>query len=179
MTWRVVATIRCGVLLQMGGEVKVVVPEKTGCHAYIQGIRIEQPRTIPRWQTTRAGPGYNPAAEYDLELRFSVQDSRQAHQVGLQCLGEVVAALSFLASAPVEIVELRVITDSPGGAVRVVDSQGKVIGVRPTGSAGPEPAEDYTSMVFPDVHHEVQPTTVAMADTVFLGHGSRRGLSGR
>jgi hypothetical protein len=133
----------------MGGE--VVVPEKTERHAYIEGIRFQQPRTIGRWRTT-------PASEYDVELRLNVADAEQAHQVGLPCLGEVVAALSFLGSAPVEIVKVQVITDSPGGDVRVVDSLGKVIGVKPAGSGPPpEPGAEYTSIVFPELFHEVPP----------------------
>jgi hypothetical protein len=90
--------------------------------------------------------------------------------VGLPCLREVVAALSFLGSAPVEIIKVQVITDSPGGDVRVVDSLGKVIGVKPAGSGPPpDPGAEYTSIVFPELFHEVPPTAVAMADTVFLG----------
>jgi hypothetical protein len=168
MAWRVVATIRCGLLLQMGG--KAAVPEKTECHAYIEGIRIEQPRTIPRWQATPASPEYAPASEYDVELRLNVADAQQAWKVGVPSLREAAAALSFLGSAPVEIVKVHVITDSPAGGARVVDSQGKVTRVRPTRSGGePEPGEQYTSILYPEYKSEVPPTAVAMADTVFVG----------
>ena len=54
--------------------------------------------------------------------------------------------------------------------MRVVDPQGKVTGVRPTGSGGgPEPGENYASIFYPELKSKVPPTAVAMADTVFLG----------
>ena len=112
MSWRVVSTIRCGVMVGMGEA--ALEPGRSGRHTYIQGIRVEQPRTIPRWQATPASPEYAPASEYDVELRLNVADAQQAGDVGIPCLREVVAALSFLGSAPADIVKVH-ITNSPGG----------------------------------------------------------------
>jgi len=87
-----------------------------------------------------------------VDLPLSVADGEEARKVGLSCLGEVVAALSFLGSAPVEVVKVQ-ITDSPAGK--------------------PEACHEYTTIFLPEflpesVKAEVPPTKVPAAHTAFL-----------
>jgi hypothetical protein len=139
MAWRIASTIRCGVIIDMG---RVQVPAAASeQHRYIQAVRLERPRLVKGWRTT-------PAAEYDVDLPLSVAGSEEARKVGLSCLGEVVAALSFLGSAPVEVVNVG-ITDSPAGK--------------------PEALHEYTTIFLPEFFKgEIPPTKVPAAHAGFL-----------
>lgn len=143
MAWRIASTIRCGVIIDMG---RVQVPAAASeRHRYIQAVRLERPRLVKGWRTS-------PAAEYDVDLPLSVADGEEARKVGLSCLGEVVAALSFLGSAPVEVVKVA-ITDSPAGE--------------------PEACHEYTTIFLPEflpesVKAKVPPTKVPAAHAGFL-----------
>lgn len=161
MTWRVNSTIRSGVILRMG-EVQVPCAPRRR-HRYIESVDFERPRTVEGWRTT-------PAGEYDVEIRLKAGSAQEACEVGLSCLGEVVAALSFLGSAPVEIVNAAV-TDSPGGMMKVelVDSPGKTLDVNLTGSGGPEPGREYTAISFGEVFGGgVPPTALPAGHAAFL-----------
>jgi hypothetical protein len=144
------------------GEVQVPCAPP-GRHRYIESVDFERPRTVEGWRTT-------PAGEYDVEIRLNSGSAQEACEVGLSCLGEVVAALSFLGSAPVEIVNAAV-TDSPGGTMKVelVDSPGKTLDISLTGSAGPEPGREYTVISFGELFGGwVAPTALPAGHAAFL-----------
>lgn len=139
MAWRIASTIRCGVIVDMGHVQVPAAPP--GRHRYIQAIRLKRPRLVKGWRTTVA-------SEYDVDLPLSVAAGEEARRVGLSCLGEVVAALSFLGSAPVEVVKAE-ITDSPAGE--------------------PEACHEYTTIFLPEFFKaEVPSTRLPAAHTGFL-----------
>jgi len=162
MAWRVAATVRCGFI---AGKGKMQIqPAQPECHLYIEEVRFERPRTVEGWRTMIA-------SEFDVDIRLAVGSLEEARRVGLPCLSEVSASLSFLGSAPVEILKAS-ITDSPPGhfPAELVDSPGRKLDVRLTDSeAQLESGREYTTILYPEFFEpQVPPTEVAAADLGFL-----------
>jgi hypothetical protein len=142
-------------------QVQAAEPER---HICIETVRFGRPRTLEGWRTTVA-------SEFDVDIRLVVATVDEARRVGLPCLSEVAASLSFLGSAPVEILNVS-ITDSPPGhlPVGLVDSPEKKLDVKLTDSEGqPEPGREYTTILYPEFFKpQVPPTGLAVADLSFL-----------